>query len=259
MILSGWVLTVVYYKRISVRQRLILLNFTLFSLLLIPVITLYFPFILTTEGDRLGYMASAFLFMVISLVLSYLPKSIYYSLAVALMAISITLTIKTNVFWSNSEKVFSSLINTYEWRNTDKQIVILNAPDNYQGVLMFRSYDTTSAVKEAVEVFKKQRLTISVVEVAGYNMTKPDDGGHVRVDSVNQITVTFNQWGNWWWRKGIGASDYETEDYRVRFNYQGCGNCYQLTLKNNKDRILLFQIGGRFKKVDLNKLHIEQW
>lgn len=258
-ILSIFFLGVISFKKASVRQRLLLLNFSLFSLLLIPVITLYFPYVLFTEGDRLGYMASAFLFMGVSLMLSYLPKSIYYSIAFFLIMISISLTIKTNNFWSKSEKVFSSIVKKYESWDTSKQVLILNTPDNYEGVPMFRSYDNTSAVKEAIELYNRRKLNASFMEVAGYNMTAPDNGVHIRVDSADQIMVIFNQWGNWWWRKGIGASDYETEDYQVQFNYQGCGNCYKLTLKNNNDRVLLFQTGDRFKKVDITKQHIEQW
>ena len=249
-----------YFKKTSARHRLLLLNFILFSLLLIPVITLYFSYILLTEGDRLGYMASAFLFMGVSVFLSYLPRPLYYSIAIFFIGISIVLTVKTNSTWSKSEKVVSSIVKNYQLWDIDKQVLVLNAPDNYEGAPMFRTYDSTSAVKEAIELYNRRKLNASMIDVAYYNMTAQDNGVHVRVDSVNRIVVIFNQWGNWWWRKGIGASNYETEDYQVQFYDQGCGgNCFKLTLKNNKDRILLFQTGDKLKKVDMEKINVEQW
>ena len=253
------ILGLVFFKKLTVRNRLIFLNFGLFSLLLVPIMTLFFSYVLLTENDRYGYMASAFLFMGISLILSYLPKPLYYAFSVVFICISTFLTIKNTRLWAKSEKVMTTLIKNYRWWDTDKPVFILNAPDSFEGMPMFRTFGDESAVAEALELYQQRKLKAPMVEVAGYNMTALDNGAHVRVDSLNQVFVTFNQWGTWWWHKGNGASDYETPDYHIQFDYKGCGNCYKLTFKNNNDRILLFQTSDTLKEVDRTKWNVEQW
>lgn len=42
------------------------------------------------------------------------------------------------------------------------------------------------------------------------------DGVIVIVDSMGILWVEFNQWGNWWWRCGIGMGlGYDIEVYEV--------------------------------------------
>ncbi len=253
------ILGIVYFKKLRVRNRLIFLNFGLFSLLLAPVMTLFFSYVLLTENDRYGYMASAFLFMGLSLILSYLPRPLYYTLSVVFISVSTFLTIKNTRLWAKSEKVMSSLIKNYQWWDADKPVFILNAPDSFEGMPIFRTFGDDSAVAEALEMYQQRKIKAPMIDVAGYNMTALDNGAHVRVDSLNQVFVTFNQWGTWWWHKGNGASDYETSDYRIQFDYKGCGNCYKLTFKNNNDRILLFQTSDTLKEVDRTKWNFEQW
>ena len=241
------------------RNRLIFLNFGLFSLLMAPVMTLYFSYTLLTENDRYGYMASAFLFMGLALILSKLPKFFFYSISIIYLCLSTYLLLKTNRIWYKSEKVFTHLVKEYNYWDA-AEVLILNAPDNYAGMPMFRVLAEESGVKEAIEIYQHRKLNTRMIDVAQYNMTTPDDGAHIRVDSANQIMVIFNQWGNWWWRAGKGATNYENDLYKIKFDYNGCGNCYQLTFKNNKPRrVLLFQVGNQFKKVDMSLIGIEQW
>ncbi len=249
----------VFLKRMNARNKLIFLNFGLFSILLAPVMTLYFSYVLLTENDRYGYMASAFLFMGISLFLSRLPKWVYYTIALSYLGISSILLTKTNRIWWKSEKVFTNINKTFNWYDAD-EILVLNAPDNYSGMPMYRTWDESSGIKEAVEAAQRLKIKARMMDVAQYNLTTPTDGAHVRVDSANQIMVIFNQWGNWWWRRGKGANDYENDMYKIEFDYKGCGNCYRMTLKNdNPKRVLLYQVGNQLKEVDMGKIGVEQW
>ena len=258
VVLLTAILGLVLLKKMSKRNRLIYLNFGLFSLLLTPVMTLYFSYVLLTENDRYGYMTSAFLFMGLALILSKLPKYFFYSIAIIYLCLSTFLLLKTNRIWYKSEKIFTNLVVQYNWWEAD-EVYVLNAPDNYEGMPMFRIWGEDSGVKEAVEIHHRRKLNARMIDVAQYNMTTPDDGAHVRVDSANQIMVIFNQWGNWWWRAGKGATNYENDLYKIKFDYKGCGNCYQLTFKsNNPRRVLLFQVGNQFKKVDMSLIGVEQ-
>jgi hypothetical protein len=259
LVLITAVVGLVFLKKMTARNKLIFLNFGLFSLLLAPVMTLYFSYVLLTENDRYGYMASAFLFMGFSLFLSRLPKWFYYGISLVFLSISSILLIKTNRIWWKSEKVFSTINKDFHWHDAD-EILILNAPDNYSGMPMYRIWNENSGIKEAVEAHQRLKIKARMIDVAQYNLTTPSDGAHVRVDSVNQIMVILNQWGNWWWRNGKGANDYENALYKIEFDYKGCGNCYRMTLKNNvPKRVLLFQVGNQLKEVDMGKIGVEQW
>lgn len=251
----------VFFKKMTIRNRLIFFSISVFFMLLIPVITLYFSYILLSENDRLGYMASAFLFMAFSLLLSYLPRKFFYLFSATFILISTGLTIKTNGLWKNSEILFASIVKNGIWKNINQPVLFLNVPDNLQGVPMFRTWDNdVPSVAEAINVYgKKKQLSYPIIEVGKYNITSPDNGVHVKMISDAEIIVVFNQWGNWWWNEGRGASDYETENFRVEFNYKGCGNCYKLTLKNKKDRVLIFQNQDNLIKVDTSRMGEEQW
>lgn len=258
VVLSIAVLGLVLLKKMSKRNQLIFLSFGLFSLLIAPVMTLYFSYILLTENDRYGYMVSAFLFMGLALILSKLPKFLFYGIAIIYLCFSTYLLLKTNRIWYKSEKVFTHLVKEYNHWDAN-EVLILNAPDNYEGMPMFRVLAEESGVKEAIEIHHRRKLNTHMIDVAQYNMTTPQDGAHVRVDSANQIMVIFNQWGNWWWRAGKGATNYENDLYKIKFDYKGCGNCYQLIFKNNNPhRVLLFQVGNQFKTVDMSLIGVEQ-
>ncbi|MBA2422164.1 MAG: hypothetical protein H0V61_02940, partial [Chitinophagales bacterium] len=68
------------------------------------------------------------------------------------------------------------------------------------------------------------------------------------VDSANALTVSFNQPGNWWWRSGIGASDYEKDKIAVDFE----GSQYHLRFKELKpDHAIIYQQGKYWKEVEM--------
>lgn len=257
-VLAISVLGLAYFKALSAKNKALFLSFCLFSLLIIPVMNLYFAWELFSENDRYCYMASAFLFMGFALVLSKLPRVLFYALSISYLLFSSYLLMKTNRIWWKSEKVYSHLVENFHWWEAD-DILILNAPDNYAGIPMFRVYGSDSGIREAVEVYHKRTLKARTIDVLQYNLTSPTDGAHVEVDSAGILIVTLNQWGNWWFRNGIGASDYETDDYSVKTDFKGCGRCYRLILKNQKaNRVILFQNGNELKEVDMGKIGIEQ-
>jgi hypothetical protein len=248
-----------YFKGFSAKNKSLFLCFGLFSLLLVPVLNLFFAWELWSENDRYGYMASAFLFMGFALVLSKLPKSVFYAFSIGYLLLSGYWLLKTNRIWWKSEKVYSQLTDSFHWWEAD-EVLVLNAPDNYAGIPMFRVYDADSGIREAVEVYTKRLIKAKMLDVLQYNMTSPTDGANVRVESDSVLVVTLNQWGNWWFRNGKGASAYETNDFLVKPDFNGCGRCYKLVLKNRKaNRVILFQNGGVLKEVDMGKVGVEQY
>ena len=243
------VLGLINFSKISARAKLLLLNFSLFSVLLVPVMSIFFSWILLSENDRYCYMPSAFLFMGLSIALSRLPKILFYTIAGAYLLFSSYLLIKTNRIWWKSEKIVSNMSKTFHsWEATE--IYVLNAPDNYNGVPMFRVTNDTSGVVEAAEVYQKRKFNGKAIDVLQYNMTTPSDGVEVKVISPDTLVVTLNQWGNWWWKFGIGGGDYETTDYKVKTDFSNCNKCYTLIMKNRKPgRVFLYQTGNELKEV----------
>jgi hypothetical protein len=265
----AWVISIVliaitalgllYFKRYSPKNKALFFSFSVFSLLLVPVLNLYFAWELLSENDRYGYMASAFLFMAFTLVLSQLPKPVFYGLSLMYLLISSYFLLKTNRLWHASEKVYSSLTESFHWWEAE-EVLVLNAPDNYQGIPLFRVYENDSGIREAAEVYNKRPVKAKMLDVLQYNLTSPTDGANVRVESDSVLVVSLNQWGNWWFHKGIGAANYETADYQVKIDFNGCGRCYKLILKNRKaNRVILFQNAGALKEVDFERIGIEQY
>ena len=257
-VFAAAILGIVFREKMSVRGKIIFLNFGLFSLLIAPVLTLYFSWALNSENDRYGYMPSAFLCMGVAVALSKLPKSIFYGISIGYILLSSVLLVKINRMWWKSEKVLSSCIKDFRWESAD-EVFVLAAPDNYAGVPIFRSDWVSSTLQECIETDRKHLLKTHIFDVMQYNLTTPSDGVNVKVISENELVVTLNQWGNWWFRKGIGAESYETADFIVKNDFDGCGRCYKLTMKNTKpNRAFIFQTGNVFKEVDWTKLGIEQ-
>ena len=80
-------------------------------------------------------------------------------------------------------------------------------------------------------------------DVFQFNMTTPEDGVRVEQTGPMQLKVTFDQWGNWWHRNGIGASSYENEYYKAEvLDYP-----YQVTFKQlPAGSVIIYQDGGKW-------------
>ena len=72
----------------------------------------------------------------------------------------------------------------------------------------------------------------------------------VTVDKISdkELRVTMATPGSWWWRKGIGAGDYSTENYAVKIDERGYS--YTLMFKNKiPATVYLYQCGGEWREV----------
>ncbi|NJN35304.1 MAG: hypothetical protein HC817_14690 [Saprospiraceae bacterium] len=209
------VLGLIFYKKMTPYMRLIHLNFALFSVLLVPVLSFFFSWTLLSENDRYGYIPSAFLMIGTFLALSRLPKALFYAISVVYLLFSSYLLIKTNRIWWKSERVINNCLATFRWWDAD-EVFVLSAPDNYRGIPMFRSDWVSSTLAEGIESRHQRKLKPRLYDVMQYNMTTPADGVNVIVESDSVLVVTLNQWGNWWFKKGIGATSFDTPDFSVK-------------------------------------------
>lgn len=245
--LGIFILAFVFYGKLAARLKLSAMSLLFFLISLTLVINLYFSFLLHNENDRYGYLPSMFFWFFIVVLLSQLPRWLYFSLSVLLICTSVLLLWRTTNWWKEQGEVFTGLANDFRWYNKN-EVVILNVPDNYNGINMYRIYNAPSGFIEALGFYRKQKFTGTMYEVVQYNMMTPEEGVDVKIDSANALTVTLNQWGSWWWRSGLGASDYETDRIAVHFEE----NQYHLRFKKlSPDAVIIYQQGKYWKELKM--------
>ena len=250
LVVSAFLLGLSRFKTLKPKTKFIYFNFIFFSTFILPVVTLFFAMGLLSENDRLGFMASPFLFIGFFTVLSHLPKRVFWAVSILYLTFNVFFLVKTTQFWFKSEKIYGKLVQEFKWWDAD-EVLILNLPDNFHGVPMFRMLKSNTAFAESLEAFRRQKVTAKMYDVQRYNLANDSDGVRVRVDSTNHLTVFFNQFGNWWHKETV----YDNELYATKDIVGGC----EVTLKpTDKKRVILFQTGSEWRVVDLSKIGIEQ-
>ncbi|HXS38354.1 MAG TPA: hypothetical protein VN721_16750 [Flavipsychrobacter sp.] len=207
--------------------------------------------------DRYTYMFDAFIYMLITLLLSFISlKIISYTLWAGYAFINIHFTAKLNKYWKESDHIITSLLNNFP-NPSDKVVVLLNNPENMNGVPMIGSSDP-SEFKMMKNLLSHQKINNIVFDVLSYNMLSPNDGAHVTVLNDSSMRVTLNQWGTWWWYNVIGATSYQNEYYKL--NVIDVGHFYDITLKKAPSQyLLLYQVGDQWKIVDWSKKNVDQY
>ena len=247
---------VVWYSRKGKKSiAFLLLCSLLFFTSLLPILNLYFYHLQYLINDRHAYLASAFLYMGIAIVAFQLPKYIGPICLIAYMCISAFFLVQLNGHWQVSTKIYNGLMENFRWYD-GPQIVLLNVPDNYKGIYLYRIIQkqekTRSGFEDALEYISAKDFKGQMLEVTQYNMETATDGVNVTQLTNNTLKVSFNQWGNWFWRNGIGAgAGYENDYYKVRFK----GQWYELELKEGLlDAIFIYQDGEEWKEFEITSL-----
>ncbi|HMQ49010.1 MAG TPA: hypothetical protein PKA00_16245 [Saprospiraceae bacterium] len=233
----------------SRKLKAISLCLGLFGLAIGPVSNLYFYYIQYLENDRYSYLASVFFFLFLSVLLSYLPRRLYHLSALVFICLSAVLLWRTNQHWKSATLVYNGLLDSFEWYDAP-EVYLLNLPDNYKGVLLFRDFtEQNLAFADALKYIKDQPYEGKMYDVAQYNMISVNDGVSVTQDSTGLISVTFNQWGNWWWRKGIGM-DKTVE--KGNYTIANQGHHYEIAFDSlPPNAVLLYQDSLKWKQAVL--------
>lgn len=245
LLLGLLTLALLRFHKLTAKAQLSLFFLLAFFVSLLPVINLYFNYLLFIENDRYGYLASMFFGLFLALLLSGLPKWLQYGLTTAFIVVSSVLLFKTNQYWKQSTTVYYGLLNSFDWYDAQK-IYLLNLPDNLKGAVMFRDFSgSDQAFDHALRFVKRQPYDGKIQEVVMYNLTRPTNGVEVVEDSSQQLKVSFLQYGNWWWRRGQGAGSYETEHYQ----FTNQGDHYILDLKKPEENaVFLYQNGDSWEE-----------
>lgn len=237
-----------FFRRLSPTLRASGLLFLMGIVAILPVLNLYFNYLLLVENDRYSYLASSFWFAAVVFLPARLPRAWAVFLFTGYLSAHVLLLWKTNLLWEESTLVYRSLLEDFRWQDDDA-LYLLNLPDNLQGVMIFRDYgNEAQTLLDALEYLEERPFRGKMYEVASYNMTGPGNGVEVEVTASDSLRVTFEQWGNWWWRDGRGATDYENE----RYQFRNQGHHYDLIWKQRpeEDAVIIYQDGLSWKEVE---------
>lgn len=237
--------TLLYQRRKHPRFSLGVLLFSLGLLATIPVSNLHFEWILFNELDRYGYIASMFFLSALAVLFSAIPGKWKYLPALTFLLISIFFLCKTLLWWRDMDNCYKKLLKDFSWHDK-REIIILASADNLKGIWLLRSYREKPALQYALELQQNKPLDIQFYEIAQFNMNSLQDGITATVpdSTTGVIRVEFDQWGNWWWRRGKGASDFENDLFKVVFK----GKWYELSLKKeHPDAAFIYQSGDGWK------------
>ncbi|MEI6410949.1 MAG: hypothetical protein WCR52_16300 [Bacteroidota bacterium] len=247
VLLSMVLAVLLFRKRLPARYGAVTLLLCMGILAALPVSNLHFEWVLYNENDRYGYLTSLFCMPALALLIAALPRWWNLTTGVLYLTLSVWLMFQTVVWWGEMERIYRQLLDEFKWYD-NKEIVVMSMADDYRGIWMFRIYSKESALADALNMVKGRRPSGKITETAFFNMNSAADGmTATRPDPNGPIRVEFNEWGSWWWLAGLGANDYETDDFKVVFK----DKYYELTPKSDhKDAVYIYQSGEHWKTLE---------
>lgn len=241
------VLLLFFREKLLKSVQTIGLMIVLFAVSLLPVISLYFNFLVLNECDRMSYFSAIFSSIFLSLLIAHTGKYLRAPVLIALVFISFTF-LKINInSWRNSIDVMNGLVHDFKWKDK-KNVVVLGIADNYQGAYASRSFNGNENFKD---VFRMYQIPVSanIIEVLNFNMINKSDCMMSEVISPTEVKIAFAQGGNWFWYNGIGASSYENDLYKVEIDEWS--SSYIFTQKAVlQDAVYIYQCGKTWKEVN---------
>lgn len=223
---------------------LILLMFMFYVVSLLPVIQLYFSFLLYSENDRLGYLSSFFIFALIVLFIFRLHPKIRISFIALLICANIGCTFWISHLWMRSTEIYTAYYQNFD-AYTYEKVFLLGVPDNYHGIPMMRAYP--SGLEEALRYRKRKPFIGKMLDVIQFNQVSKEDGMQAKKINDSTLLVKFTHNGSWFWYWGLGAKSYETPEYKVTVEQWH----YTVSFKNfNREKhIILYPDKLKWKQI----------
>lgn len=233
-----------------------LLFLTFWSVLCVGlIIPLWFPQSYWVVYDRYAYFSMGLIFIVVSILLnSLLPRYVTPFLFVVFAMVNLLATYKVNKKWADTAKLTHQLMNSLPEQSSQK-VLLLNMPHFMNGIYMIQANQHNEAQLIRNLLYQPQ-INYELIDVCANNIVSVNDGVHVKVLNDTMVQVILNQWGTWYWFEDRGATDYE----HLYFSRKMHDNTYILTLKGNpKDYKLLYQVGNKWKEVQMSNKENEQY
>src|SRR5262249_37469979 len=139
-------------RKMSTTGKIAAMLTTWILLCLIIIAPLNFPVSGFVTFDRYLYFVLPFIFSPILLLLSKISRVFIAPVIILYLTVSIFCLIKMNNYWYHSAKIVSNLIKKFPAANDNRTILLLDVPENLNGVVMIGSkpmayYDPHSAFK----------------------------------------------------------------------------------------------------------------
>jgi hypothetical protein len=218
-----------------------------FGIAVFPVLNLYFPDVVRIHGDRLGYLASAFAYLMLGAFFMLLNQKIAVFLMSSFLVLNIHFLIQNNSSWNSASRIVASLNQEFDTTESGN-IYILNLPDNFNGAYMYRCLGK-SKFAETYHVQTGKILSQNIYDVAAYNLQSETDSVVVTVVDSTTLKVELSHWGNWFWNTAGGPLNYENETLKTVFDEYG--HSYIVTFKNRKPAdVVLYQAGMHWQIVN---------
>lgn len=178
----------------------ILLNIVFFAVSLLPVLNIEMNSLVYLTTDRYSYVASVFFFLILTILLSLLPKKIGLIAAFFYLILNLTLLIKTVEIWKETGVLAKSIINSYSFY--DQKVYALNNIDLYQGAYLFKN-----GFVAAIDLQKDIDIRENYYEIAKVFSTEKIDSITITKED-HQFTAELIQWGRWFALRDIDSTVY---------------------------------------------------
>ena len=237
-------------RKISIQARLPLAALLAFFAALLPVSNLYVSWLLYGENDRYGYLASFFFFLALLALLAQWRWQVWQWLW-PLVALLFFFACRQQVrLWQHSSEVQQKVLLTWQW-NSEPEVYVLAYPENYCGIPIFRDFSgRDAALVNSLNYLAGIHPRGRIYEVAQFNLATPADAVRVEKADAASFKVRFLQWGNWWWRRGIGTGNYETPRYH--FTVDGNGSLVVLK-KTAPGAVVVWWAGNSWQSMKLDQ------
>ncbi len=166
----------------------VLLIASLFLISFLPVMNLRLS-LFETSGERFVYLPSVFSCILVSYLLAIClrHKGLYVLLLVGLLASYSVWLYRTNQIWSAAAVLSRSIKDDLVNSSARERVLILNVPDNFRGVPLFRN-----GLADAVQYFQNQKHLKQVEVTSFYDLQSLSDEVAL-VHSPGSIALSFNQ------------------------------------------------------------------
>ncbi len=236
-----------HFKSLSGYLQISSTSLTMFFMGIFPIVNLYFMYVIQHENDRYSYFAMPFFCIaIVSLIsmLKFVPR--YTTLGIYLLINTVILSAMiTNAKYAG-DGCKAMLENFPCERAEGKRVYFLAIPDNFNGMYMYRDFgENTTSFKESMDLLHAPACeNVEYKTVAQYNFKYPSDIINAYFETENRVRVFIGQNGTWFWKDGVGLSDYETENFIV----ENKGWYFTVTFKDLSDTpLLLYPHGGEWK------------
>lgn len=238
-----------FYKKMPDSIRLAGILLLLYCFAFVTTINLFFNYLGSIEGDRVGYFSSMFFYATLVVLLFSIKPLFRYVLLLSFLVLSVYFQQIYAQIVHHAGQIYFSNIKNFPLTNYER-VFLLNTPDSFKGYYLFRFFKGTSSFGEARYLFDNTQDPEKFEDVMQYVMASTTDSVKVEVLSDNQLRVSLAQYGGWFKKAGLGAVDFENKTYKIEIEPQWRMS-YVVTFYDKKpgDRFV-YQAGEYWREVE---------